>query len=394
MIITHSVGGTLLQEVKVRASVPSGQSVADYASLQVRLEYSPPPPATEQWQQAWKFESTEAISDAPSSAEAVVGATGLVPGALNRVRVAFCRQAGSLKGCHCWSEPTLFDTNGDGTADVVPVDYPTYGPSPPAAFTQLVEDQFRRPASSSKGNDGNGLGMGKAWSDAIGTAGNQPYISAASSCGTTDPDIFDCAETPADLIPHNQVFGLSDTYGEIRFRPKSDFAQTADIRFNYALNGRYTSAGNKFFQVKYVTGYVNACQPTLLIMNNVEFDRFPTAQSSCMSCAQYAVVLGIPAGEQGTFCLQFPQSSLPLNQFMWLRSEIVDNTDREPVVKATVAWGCTDGQSISSCTSSYATTRINENDPAELSEVEGQWVLEAHDLIHLVDIFRAGSIVP
>jgi hypothetical protein len=331
-------------------------------------------------------------ADGDGDADVEIGVPGIPIDTLVRYRIAFCRKSGNLKGCHCWSQPAYFDPDQDGTPNVSPSTFSGADPSAPTGFVISGEDLFRRPPTNARSTPGDGLGA-SAWIDNLGPASQQPKIATTSDCPSGQNGISDCADAPAGLFAYGAEMPSANTYGEAFLRPKTTFAPGAYQMYNFALNGRYSTgyaATPVFAQAKFFRGFLQACKATLVVMSHSEVAKFtPDTTEACNTCANYwAVVRPTPAAPMPDgFCWQ-GSTTPPLNEYFWVRSTIVDNAENSPVVSASIAWGCADGASMSTCTQ-ISLTRTFPLDVG-FGGVLGRWFLEPHDAGDLISIARFG----
>lgn len=391
----------LAQEVKLTVTPPSGEVPTSYASVHVRVEQGSS--ATGPWSHYTSFESLDAIANAGSASNVILGVTGLPRSKYLRYRASFCRKSGNLKGCHCWSEPAYFDIEPDGTPDLSPANFSGTGPSDPAGLPAVAEDHFRRPPTNSKSNPGDGLSAAGTWIDSIGASGNQPKIAGVSSCASGQTGLAECADAPAGLFGLNEEMPSKNTYADVLLRPKPTFSSASTQKFNFALNGRYatgTGGGVTFAQVKFFRGFLGSCNvsdstpiSTLLVLSQVELDRLLSGglgDAPCRDCASYwaqarpSPTEPMPDG----FCWQ-GTTTPPLNSYFWIRSTIIDDINSAPTVSGDVAWSCANGQPIGSCAQINASRTFSALE--SFSDQKGRWYLEPHDTGFYVDLFRAGA---
>lgn len=378
-------------EARVVAPTPFGGAINNgFEATRYLVESSTS--LTGSWSTVYDFDSLESAYESQPNSSAVYDLTGLPADRYVRVRAAFCNISGSLKGCTCWSEAGFFDTNADGTADRTPSAFPIIGPAPPALMAKTFEDNFRRLPTNAKGNDGDGLGPLAVWVDNLSSTTNQPVIATATDCPVSGSStLSDCASLPAGPVVHSTTQPAANIYADLKLRPKA-----GGTSFNFALTSRYhlgsgTSDPKKFFQVKFVNGWLRITKPTLLIMTADEFDRFEQQapnMSEGPTCPEITATIGVPVAERDFACLQDPNMQ-PGGEFFWLRNW-TRTVANEPVVTAAVAWGCSDGNDLSSCAHYFSKDRTFEGDHPGMNTVRGPWHLTDHDIPHLVDIARFG----
>ncbi|MFN7966783.1 MAG: hypothetical protein U0V87_13960 [Acidobacteriota bacterium] len=237
-------------------------------------------------------------------------------------------------------------------------------------------------------------------SNNIGPLAHQPVIADIATCSSGQAGLSECVDTPVGLFAYSPEMPSADSFGEVLLKPQGTFASLAEQRFNFGLSGRYSTGYGPsavFAQVKYFKGFLQPCFATLVVLSHTEFAKLtPEATNTCRSCADYWAIVRptpttpMPAG----FCWQASDYSNdpPLNGYFLIRSEITDDTLDQPIVDATIAWGCTDGQDISNC-SKITLSRTFPNGVG-FWKVKGRWYLEPHDAGFLIDRFRAGAAAP
>jgi hypothetical protein len=183
------------------------------------------------------------------------------------------------------------------------------------------------------------------------------------------------------------------TFAEVNFQPLN----SAAVGYNFVVLARISDDGStkKFYEVKTVKEYLHACRPTMFLVNAIEASDLGVYEASliqsppadCLTCSDYPV----PAEA----CLQMSEND-PEPDFnsddVWLRIEVMDDGDPpHPIIIGTLAWDCTDGSSIDSCTGKFQFDREDHADDGGMFGISGSWALEAHDEQYLIKLFRAGS---
>ncbi len=361
------------QGLVVEATVPSGFT-ADRVRWLVESQDPNDPQAP--IQPLWQHESAVGIDPGTAGPYTVrFGAPGLIELYDTWIRVSF-RRASDQKWL-CWSQR--------GTAFQTPA-FPTLGPNAPSQALLTVEDQFRRPATQPKKAGGDGMGPDAVWMDNFPgvPAGNQPRIDADE----------EHLLMPASVAYYERLQATHPhSYAEVQFIPAGGATS-----YNFAVMARVIQQGMSmnFYQAKLVKQHLDVCFPTLFILKLSELEAFeqmppldPETQT-CRTCADFAF---LPSDACKQMQSGDPEPNLPSDP-IWLRIEVDDNAQDEPVIVGTMAWNCGNGVAIEECSGLFQQTRTETGDPEGMAGLTGRWALESHDIGHLVDIFRAGTEDP
>lgn len=298
------------------------------------------------------------------------GAPGLVENGNHYFRVTF-EDATGLK--MCWS-PRTSATTTTGFATC---------PTPPSGLYVKVEDDFDRPETDPVHGTpaGDGIGPDEVWTP-------------SDSISPTHPIRIAEDEESALAVPtSNMVYErLQETdhksYAETEIRV--DLARSAGTSFayNYQMQARMGQVDPSTGQapsvaVKLIKGPRQCTQPSLLIFQLPE-------EYTITRCTADGSAPEPPIG--GTICTDAPPLDIEdpnepgLSYPVWLRIEVENNYDKEPVVTGTAYWWDSGG-AYQECMAS----RVFVGDPYQMVDVEGRWGVSFHDKHYRVGTFCAGD---
>jgi hypothetical protein len=296
-------------------------------------------------------------------------------------QVSYCSEVapGTLGKCTCYSLDSATQTTA-GFDGVDPDD--TTGP-----LEIQVEDQFRRPNTTTTITNGVGLGPMEVWLEV-----------AAGSLGR--PTIID-TERVAAPQGTNMVFVAREAtkphvYTEVLYR-RATAPATGTLPYNVDATGRvHIAAGTtipKALEVKLVneTSFLehssDPTQPELQIRS---------ISGNSVSDTLHAWQI-FDLDENGTAC----DGNLPLAddpaQIIYLKFESDDgDSDGDPRVRAAVGWGgCTEDGGLASCSFECQTDWWPyDDDPLNFQDVDGWSGFFVHHRAYRVEAFRAGSAPP
>ena len=314
---------------------------------------------------------------------------GIRPESEAFIRVAFCIG----DDCTCWS---------DRSAGFTPPAFSAGFPEVPVGVRLLVEDEFRRSATSPKYStppfdvpDGDGLGAwpiypgnfpltGVVWVD--GFAGVSAANGAKIYGNGTSPLHEDAAFMPANStvcygLPAENQHSFAEAL--ISLDPDKD-----DDKYNFDIRHRVTFSGTtgEGYFVKVADGWWNALDAPRLFIGKF----------SGMLPDELAR-LELPTADATDKCDAAPPLTRAGGQQVWLRGEVLDaGNPLRPHVFATLAWGdaglpCPPASgSLDDCPHVCKLDYLDVSGANKVG-VSGQHGMFAHEENILVDVYRAGS---
>lgn len=328
----------------------------------------------------WTQRTTEGIPalGLPVGTTVRYGAPGLREGATHRFSVAFEAANGSKT---CWAPST----------DSIPTpDFVKFGPPEPASMGRRVQDDFDRPATVPVSQNGDGLGPRLVWTPS-------DVYWAAQTCEIAD-DQSAAWVTPTSGFTYERLTeGHDKTYAEMEVRvDRASSPVDPGFRYNLQVQARVgatdpTKGSTPSHAAKLLFGPRGCTQPAIVLFRLPEV----YGQALCevdgtghLSASPGGVICDGTTGHEIPPMDQADPNDPTRSQPVWLRIEVQNNIDGEPVIVGRVRWQDAGG-AWHVCETGPGEEWTDRS--AEKIVTQGKWGASFHDRRYFVNVFRAGD---
>ena len=402
------------QELTMRARIPAAICPK---GVYWTVEYQPDPSEPDTWLPLYTHFSEDSVIFGAwdgSDKYAVFGASGLVPGKLHRFSVAHscdamtfpevptmtcvseCPSGSPLPPCSARQATVSFQAGAS---------YPAIPALPaPRSFHQEVEDTFSRPETRPKRSQtspseriGDGLGPDEVWHD-------DWDATAPLLTGAHTSEGGSALLPPSSLVEHQATAQNEHSFVEIEIA--TDAATTG---YNIDLRGRRFSSGSAihFYFLKLARNLQQAGSEPDLILNATGCPETRPSSWTCKTdgASGFSWVemarwnlgsAGNSAG--GAKCTAMPPLGESADHKVWLRLEVEDNQDGEPIVSGGIGWmddgsECPAGPTDLTACDRWCTFQVvdTSSQSGTFKRMKGQWGIWSHERTYRLHVFRAGS---
>jgi hypothetical protein len=307
----------------------------------------------------------------PANTVVRYGVTGLEPSSTYYVRAAI--EYGNNKKS-CWSNWVSLQTTS----------YAPSGPAIPSGLYVKYEDDFDRPATDpqhapSGSPVGNGIGPAlNYWTSDITNTAHAVQIDGGGQEARVKPSaaFYDAPKIDADDHSFVQLKARVDmTAGG------PGFAYNLQTQVRIGVPNPQTGV-QQSYAIKLVKG-ARGCSNAALLLFRLpdEYD-----EATCEVIHGQEV---IDPDVGGAYCTSAPPLDVEdsaragYSKPVWIRGEVFNNPDGDPVIQGQVYWYESSGN-LQSCTAT-APTRTDTGDPGGMADVHGRWGASFHEKHYVID---------